>query len=179
MSAARRLCFVLIAIITIASIFFMASCTGTPPGPASSNTSGGNESKETDAVSEVKGGKLYETQKFFILWPDLWDVVDVPDGVQVYTASNTVLMTVSASTATEAEVKTQVEDMAKQNSGTPLEEVTMFGVKLFRTSFTSDDKDQTIYSGITNGEQVTIKIVGKDNQNNETIKAMLESIKLK
>ncbi len=179
MSVLKRLCIIIAAIITITLMASLAGCTGTPPGSPSSNASSENAAKETAAALEVEGGKMYETQKFFILWPDLWDVVDVPDGVQVYTSSNTVLMTISVSAATEAEVKTQIEDMAKQNNGTPLEEVTMFSVKLFKTSFTSDEKDQTLYSGITNGEQVTIKIVGKDNQNNEIIKAMLESIKLK
>jgi len=179
MSILKRFCIIIVVIIAIAFMAFMASCTGTPQGSTSSNTSGENVVKETTAASEVEGGKMYEAQKFFILWPDLWDVVDVPGGVQIYTSSNTVLMTISAGAASEAEVKTQIEEMVKQNSGTPLEEVTMFGVKLYKTAFKLDDKDQTIYSGITNGEQVTIKIVGEDNQNNEIIKSMLASIKLK
>jgi len=88
-------------------------------------------------------------------------------------------VSVSGSNVTEAEDKALLEGMSKQYSGTALEEVSMFGMKFFKTSFTANGSDQTMYSGVRNGEQVKIQMAGKDHQNNEAIKSMFSSIKLK
>ncbi len=113
------------------------------------------------------------------MWPDLWDEIDITDGAMVYTKDFSIVVTVSGSDVTESGDKVLLEDIAKQNNGTPLEEVSMFGVKLYKTSFMADDKDQTVYSGAWNGQQVKIELTGEDHQNNEIIKAVLESIKLR
>ena len=75
--------------------------------------------------------------------------------------------------------KEQVELLVKGLNGTAIEEVTMFGIKFFKTSDTVDGRDQTVFYGDRNGDVVIIAMTGKDHQNNVAIKAMLDSIKFK
>jgi hypothetical protein len=199
MSIIKKWSIVAVVIIAIASMAFMAGCSGSKAEPASSVASGNTEVKETiaeaketaaeagettakaeetKAVSNVKG-ETYDTAKFSILAPDGWEKMDIPGGVQLYKGSDIMQVSVSGSNVTEAEDKTLLEGMKTTYSGTALEEVTMFGVKFFKTSFTANGSDQTMYSGVRNGEQVKIQMSGKDHQSNEAIIAMLESISLK
>lgn len=174
MSIIRKFSFIIIVLITIVSIVFTTGC-----GVSGSTSSDLSETGEYKQGTIVEGGEIYDTEKFSILWPDRWDKIDITDGVLIYTKDFSVVVTVSGSDITESGDKALLEDIAKQNNGTPLEEVSMFGVKLYKTSFTEDDKDKTVYSGAWNGQQVKIELIGKDHQNNEIIKAVVESIELR
>jgi len=174
MSIIRKFTFIIIVLVTSIIVVFIAGC-----GISGSTSSNVSEVNEGESETKVEGGKIYDTQEFSILWPDLWDEIDITDGVMVYTKDFSVVVTVSGSDVIESGDKALLEDIAKQNNGTPLEEVSMFGVKLYKTSFIADDKDQTVYSGAWNGQQVKIELTGEDHQNNEIIKAVLESIKLR
>jgi hypothetical protein len=192
MSVIKKWSIVAVVVIAIASMAFMAGCGGTKAETTSTTVSGGGEVKETaaeagettakaeetKAASNVKG-ETYDTEKFSILAPDGWEKMDIPGGVQLYKGNDIMQVSVSGSNVTEAEDKALLEGMSKDYSGTALEEVTMFGVKFFKTSFTANGSDQTMYSGVRNGEQVKIQMAGKDHQSNEAIIAMLESISLK
>jgi hypothetical protein len=192
MSVVKKWSLVAVMIVVIAGMVFMAGCGGSKTESASTTASGGGEVKataveagettaaaeETKAASNVKG-ETYDTEKFSILAPEGWEKMDIPGGVQLYKGNDIMQVSVSGSNVTEAEDKALLEDMSKQYNGTALEEVTMFGVKFFKTSYTANGSDQTMYSGVRNGEQVKIQMSGKDHQNNEAIIAMLESISLK
>ena len=178
MSVTKKWPLVVIIVFVIVSMAFAVGCGGSKSETASSTSSGGNESKETVAEAKVKG-EIYDTEKFSILAPDGWNKMDIPGGVQLYQGNDVLQVAVSGSNITEEDDKALLEDMSKQYNGTPLEEVSMFGMKFFKISFTASGSDQTMYSGVRNGEQVIIQVAGKDHANNETIKAMLESIKLK
>ena len=178
MSVIRKCSFIIIAVITITCIVFIAGCGISVFGSTSSNTSITGKDKENNGVTKVEGGKIYETKKFSILWADMWDVIDVPDGTMIYNSDYSVLVTAVGNNVTEPEAKAFLEDIAKQNNGTAVEEISLLGVKFYKTSFTTEEKDQIMYSGILDGQQVIIKVTGKDSQNNKTIKAIIESIKL-
>jgi len=149
--------------------------------------------KETVAASKVKG-VIYETELFSILVPDGWVTEDVSAedlaaedlaaegsiGVVITKDKDVMQLSVLVDIPDAATFsKQQVELVVKGLNGTALEEVTMFGIKFFNTSYTLDGKDQTIFYGDRNGDVVIIAMAGKDHQNNVEIKAMLDSIKFK
>lgn len=147
--------------------------------------------KETVAESKVKG-TIYETDKFSILVPDGWvtEGMSAEDlaaedlaaeggvGVAITKDKDFMLLFVLGGIPDAAAFsKEQVEKNAELLNGTAVEEVTMFGIKFFKTTYTLDD--QTIFYGDRNGDVVAISMGGKDHQNNVEIKAMLDSIKFK
>ena len=149
--------------------------------------------KETVAESKVKG-TIYETDKFSILVPDGWvtEGLSAEDfaaedlaaeggvGVSITKDKDSMMLSVLGDIPDAATFsKEQVEENAELLNGTALEEVTMFGIKFFKTSYTLDGMDQTVFYGDRNGDVVIISMAGKDNQNNVEIKAMLDSIKFK
>ena len=150
------------------------------------------EVKETVSESEVKG-KTYETEKFSILVPVGWEAKDLSQdggGAEVVITKDKDAMQLSVvgepSNYTEdipdaaTFCKKQIEYMAKSLNGTAPEEITMFGIKFFKTSYTLNSMDQTIFFGdINGGDIVKMVMAGKDHQNNVEIKAMMESIKFK
>lgn len=151
-------------------------------GSASSESAGQADSAETTAAAaeEVKG-EMIENDKFSMIVADGWEQMELSGaaGFQVYKGNDVIQVKVSGMNVTEEEDKTLLENMKEQYGGTDLEEVSMLGMKFYKTSFTASGVDQTIYSGVRNGEQVSIQMAGKDHQNNKDIKAMFESIKLK
>ena len=173
MSVIKKYSIIIIVVITIACIVFIAGCGVSAFGSTSSNTS------KTNQGSIAEGGaKIYETKKFSILWADMWDVIDVPDGTMIYNLNYSVLVTVTGNDVADSEAKAFLEDIAKQKNGTPVEVTSLLGGTFYKTSFTADEKDKTMYSGVLSGQQVKITVTGKDTQNNETVKAIIESIKL-
>jgi hypothetical protein len=141
---------------------------------------------ETVAESNVKG-VMYETEKFSILQPDGWKATEVSGGVVFEKDTYAMQLSVGAEPPNYTEdipdaatfCKKQVEFMAKGLNGTAPEEITMFGIKFFKTSYTLDGRDQTIFYGDRNSDIAIMAMAGKDHQNNVEIKAMLESIKFK
>ncbi|MEI7616305.1 MAG: hypothetical protein WCJ54_06280 [Actinomycetota bacterium] len=179
MPVIKKLFFIIILTVVIGSMSFMAGCGGST-STATTKASSESEVQETTAASKVEGGEIYINKDLSIFCPDMWDALDVPGGVQIYTSTSTVLVTFLESTVTEAEDKAALEGESKQNSGTPLEEVTIAGIKLFKTSFTaSDSSEQSLYSGISNGKQLKIKTISKNSKNNDLIKSVVESLILK
>lgn len=184
MSAIKRWYFVAVVIIAIAVLVFMAGCAGAKS--KSSSASDGNnaqsssaEIQETAAKSNVKG-EIFDSEKFSILVPDGWEKINSSVSVAFYTGNNMLEISITGSNVTESEAKQLLTKRANQKGGTPLEEVTMFGVKFFKTSYSESELDMTVYSGARNGEQVQIATIEiKDHPKHKEIIAMLESIKLK
>jgi hypothetical protein len=155
MSEVKKWTFVVVLTIAVASMVFMAGCG-------------------------VKG-KIWENEKFSILVPDGWETKDMEGGVQLLTMDEVFHMVVeiTRNNVTEAEIKAELEEIVKSQNASPIEEVTMLGVKFFKTNLITENLDQTAYIGVRNGEKVAILLVGKDHKNNEEMKAMMESIKFK
>jgi hypothetical protein len=150
------------------------------------------EAQETAAKSNIKG-VMYETEKFSILVPDGWEAKDVSNaggGAEVVITKDNDAMQLSVIGEPEEYTedipdaatfcKKQIEHMAKGLNGTAPEEITMFGIKFFKTTYTLNGSDQTIFYGdINGGDIVKMLMAGKDHQNNVEIKAIMESIKFK
>jgi hypothetical protein len=160
MSIKKKWAFIVIAIIAVASMVFLAGCGG----------------------SNVKG-KIWENEKFSVLVPDGWETVDYEGGIQIQLldVNNPFVMviTTTKNEVTEAEVKAELEEIVKSQNATPIEEVTMLGSKFFKTTLKTEALDQTVYTGLRNGEEIDILLGGNDHKNNKEMKAMLESIKFK
>jgi len=177
MKRIAKLFLIAICILTmIASIGIFTACGG---GDAKSGTVPKEEGAEVaETAAEVKGTPA-ETDKFSMIVADGWDKMDISGGFQIYKGSDIIQVKVSGMNVTEEEDKALLENTASQYDGTPLEEVNMFGIKLFKTSFTYSGVEQTFYSGVKDGEQVSIQLAGKNHMKNDDIMAMFESITLK
>ena len=185
MSTIKKWIQAIIVIIATAAMVFMASCA-----PASmelskkrgndTTTTTSSATKETAAESKVKG-TIYETDRFSVLQPDGWQATAVSDGVIFTKGDYTVNVEIGdAKGFTEDIIKQWTEGIAKQQNGTPVVEVPMFGSKFFQTTYTNKEgKSQTQGWVIVNGELLALAMAGKDHQNNVEIKATLDSIKFK
>ena len=196
MSTVKKWLLVLIVIIAIASMAFPACNDPKEMGQTRGEVKASETvaaAKETVAESKVKG-TIYETDKFSILVPDGWVTKDVSAedlaaedlaaegsvGVLITKDKDSMMLSVLVDIPDAATFsKEQVEGIIKILNGTAIEEVTMFGIKFFKTSDTVDGRDQTVFYGDRNGDVVIIAMTGKDHQNNVAIKAMLDSIKFK
>jgi len=196
MSTVKKWLLVLIVIIAIASMAFPACSDPKEMGQTRGEVKASETvaaAKETVAESKVKG-TIYETDKFSILVPDGWVTEDVSAedlaaedlaaegsvGVLITKDKDSMMLSVLVDIPDAATFsKEQVEGIIKILNGTAIEEVTMFGIKFFKTSDTVDGRDQTVFYGDRNGDVVIIAMTGKDHQNNVAIKAMLDSIKFK
>jgi hypothetical protein len=164
MSMIRKLSFAIVVILAIALMGFTAGCEG-----------GSESSQQTKVVL-----KPYPV-KYSILVPDGWTKRDSPGGAAYTKGNNAIEITISENGATEDESKASLANWAKEKGGTPLEEVTMFGVKFFKTSYTEYGCDITGYSRIIYLQQVQINTCDdKENSRHAEIyaemMAMLESL---
>ena len=184
MSQIKKWLLVLVVIIAIASMAFLTSCAPQELFQKKGNettTATSSATKETAAESKVKG-TIYETDRFSVLQPDGWQATAVSDGVIFTKGDYTVNVEIGDATksVTEDFIKNLTETLAKQQNGTPVVEVPMFGSKFFQTTYTNKEgKSQTQGWVIVNGELLALAMAGKDHQNNVEIKAMLDSIKFK
>jgi hypothetical protein len=173
MSEVKKWCFFIVVIVAITSMFLMAGCEEAKETVA--------ESKVTVAESIVKG-EIYENSKFSIPVPDGWIITyKTENSVWLNTKDEVfgMIIEISRNNVTEAEIKSEVETLIKSKNGTPLEEVTILGIKFFKTSVLDGSLDQSAFVGVRNGERVSIVLAGKDHKNNNEMKAMMESIKFK
>jgi len=180
MKRITKLILVAVCILTmIAVIGTFTACGGSSAKAETSTKEEGGKAEEVqETAAEVKGTQA-ETDKFSMIVVDKWEKMDISGGFQIYKGNDIIQVKVSGMNVTEEEDKSLLENTASRYEGTPLEEVNMFGIKLFKTSFTYSGVEQTFYSGVKNGEQVHIQLSGKDHMNNADIMAMFESITLK
>ncbi len=175
MTLTKKIILIVAVIAIIASMSLITACGGSKTEAKADSASG-----ETAAAQKAEvAGEKFDTEKFSILVPSGWEKMDISGGVQIYKGNDIMQVVVTGVNVTEADDKAGLESLKEQYSGTELEEVSMLGVKFYKTSFTANGVDQTIYSGVRNGEQVKIQMAGKDHANNEAILAMFESITLK
>jgi hypothetical protein len=173
MSEVKKWCSVIVVITAITSMFLMAGCEEAKETLT--------ESKATVAESIIKG-ETYENSKFSITVPDGWVISYKTDNSVWLNTKDEVfglIVEVSGNNVTEAGIKTEVEELIKSKNGTPLEETTVLGIKFFKTSVVDGSLDQTAYVGVRNSEKVSIILAGKEHENNNEMKAMMESIKFK
>jgi hypothetical protein len=173
MSGVKKWYFVTVTIIAIISMLLIVGCEEAKEIVSESNV--------TVAEPTIKG-EIYENSKFSITVPDGW-VIAYKTENSVWLNTNDevygIIVEISRNNVTEADIKSEVDELIKSKNGTPLEEVTALGVKFFKTSVKDGDLDQTAYAGVRNGEKVAIVLAGKGHESNSEMKAMMESIKFK
>ena len=190
MAVIKKWSFVAVVILAITIVAFMTGCSGPEKQSQILVKDGAGETaaeaketvaeaEENKAASNIKG-EIFDSEKFSILVPAGWEKINSSVSVAFYTGNNLLEISITGSNVTESDAKQLLTKRANQKGGTPLEEVTMFGVKFFKTSYSESELDMTVYSGARNGEQVQIATIEiKDHPKHKEIIAMLESIKLK
>jgi hypothetical protein len=202
MPTVKKRLLVFVVILAIASVALLAArCGDTDPAHPQGGTDEEYQNRAVDGTSETApatkeiaaeskvNGVIYETELFSILVPDGWvtEGLSAEDlaaegsvGVVIMKDKDVMQLSVLVDIPDAATFsKQQVELVVKGLNGTALEEVTILGIKFFKTSCTLDGRDQTVFYGDRNGDVVMISMSGKDYQNNVEIKAMLDSIKFK
>ena len=177
MSRVKKWSFILVVIVAISGMFLIAGCE-----EAKETAADAKEAAEVTVAESTLKGEVYENSKFSITVADGWIISYKTDNsVWLNTEDEVfgIIVEISRNNVTEADIKSEVEELIKSKNGTPLEEVTILGVKFFKTSVIDGSLDQTAYIGVRNGERVSIVLAGKGHQNNVEMKAMMGSIKFK
>ena len=177
MSRVKKWSFILVVIVAISCMFLIAGCE-----EAKETAADAKEAAEVTVAESTLKGEVYENSKFSITVPGGWIISYKTDNsVWLNTEDEVfgIIVEISRNNVAEADIKSEVEELIKSKNGTPLEEVTILGVKFFKTSVIDGSLDQTAYVGVRNGERVSIVLAGKGHQNNAEMKAMMGSIKFK
>ena len=160
-------------------VFVLAACVpAVIPGETSLKSS--EQTSEDDEIELAFLGTTYETDKFSVMVPDGWNVMDVEGGVQIYKMSGEVFeLHYRGYNQHEDHAKQQVEWLAEQYDGTAPKEVDLFGKRFWTTSFVSASVPQVSYLCMEDGEMLSVKYGGPDYQNNPVFEAILDSIQFK
>ncbi|HZK29535.1 MAG TPA: hypothetical protein VFD19_04890, partial [Clostridia bacterium] len=95
---------------------------------------------------------IHDAERFTIVVPKDWEVMDVEGGVQLYKMSGEVIEVHYRGSNQIAEAaKQQAEFLANMYKGTEPKEVELLGKKFWMTSFTAGGQDQTSYLRMEDG----------------------------
>lgn len=156
-------------LLLIAFIIAMLGCSqgGTP---------GGTTNQASVPTIE---GSTFDAQGFTIIVPKGWESVKIDGGVQMYKGSDIVQVYIRGYNMTAGEDKGQTESNSKRYNGTQPEQIDVFGMKFWKTTYKAASVYQTSYLSMKNGQLVSVQIAGPDHETNETIKGILNTLKFK
>lgn len=157
-------------------IAFMVAMPGCSQGSTPSGTPGGTANQVSVPAIE---GSTFDAQGFTIVVPKGWESVKIDGGVQMYKGSHIVQIYIRGYNMTAGEDKGQTESNSKRYNGTQPEQIDIFGMKFWKTTYTAASVYQTSYLSMKNGQLVSVQIAGADHETNETIKGMLGTLKFK
>ncbi|HZK38567.1 MAG TPA: hypothetical protein VFD23_00260 [Clostridia bacterium] len=116
-------------------------------------------------------------EKFQITPAEGWIKTEIPNGIHLGNSEGDILhIQMLADFVSDVEDKALLQALAEKYNGTPLEEVDLLGIKFYKTTYSAYGKEMTFYSGVKSGEQVKIQVSGKSYQDNDDMRAMLESV---
>ncbi len=124
-------------------------------------------------------GSTFDAQGFTILVPKGWESVKIDGGVQMYKGSDIVQVYIRGYNMTAGEDKGQTESNSKRYNGTQPEQIDIFGMRFWKTTYTAASVYQTSYLSMKNGQLVSVQAAGPDHDKNETIKGILNTLKFK
>ena len=128
----------------------------------------------------LEGGTVYETEKFSVTGAPGWDKMDIDGGIQLYKSDALLQICVRGYGLAEQDNIMIIESMLEMaDESSPITQKSMLGIDFDTATFTAFGMEQTIYATIIDGEQLSIQLGGKDHATDETMQAMLGSIKLK
>lgn len=146
----------------------LTGCGGSAPQGGSGN---GTEPK-TEAIK----GETMETDHFTMTVATGYNKMDISGGIQAYQGSNAIEVWVRPSTQNAEE---EAGKFAADYDGTAPEQVELFGLTFYTTTFTASGYDQTKYVAVSDGNRIEIGITGADHENNKELQGMLNSISFK
>lgn len=157
------------SLLLIAFMIAMPGCSqgGTPSGTTN------------QANVKTIEGSTFDAPGFTIVVPNGWESVKIDGGVQMYKGSDIVQVYIRGYNMTAGEDKGQTESNSKRYSGTKPEQIDIFGMKFWKTTYTAASVYQTSYLSMKNGQLVSVQIAGPDHGTNETIKGILNTLKFK
>lgn len=161
----RIIAFILVIALAAA---LLTGCGGSAPQGGSGN---GTEPK-TEAVK----GETVETDHFTVTVATGYNKMDISSGIQAYQGSNAIEVWVRPSTQ---DAEKEAAKFAADYDGTDPEQVELFGLTFYTTTFTASGYDQTKYVAVSDGNRIEIGITGADHENNKELQGMLNSISFK
>lgn len=174
--------------LVLALCFILAGCSqasSTPPSattPVKPPTT--TPATTTPAAAPAKSsieGATYSVPSFSLVVPKGWEQMKTDKGtdvgVQIYKGMDIVQVGVAGLNMSNTEAQKQTERTAKQYKGTTPEKVQMFGREFWKTTYTAASTYQTSYLSMKDGKMISVKLAGKDHDKNETIKAILGTLK--
>ncbi len=154
----------------------LVGCQSSAQTSIADNSQPQNEASQ----SAVSNGKTVENERFSILVPQGWEVMDVDGGVQIYKMSGEVFeLHFRGLNMNDTEAQLQVESTAKQYDGTQPEQVGLLGKQFWTTTFTASNVKQVTNLCIEDGVMISVKYGGPDFEKNPEFQAILDSIVLK
>jgi hypothetical protein len=122
-------------------------------------------------------GETYSADKFSIIVPAGWEVMDVDGGVQLYKSSGEIIeVHFRGENQSEDHAKQQVEENASTYSGTEPKETELMGKKYWTTTFTASGVEQTSYLRMEDGVMLSIKCAKGNYESDPEYAAILDSI---
>ena len=169
--------FTVIVVVMIAAMLLVAGCGSKDATPA--GDSGSGDSPGAAAVPTISGER-FETETVSMIVADGWDVMDINGGLQAYKGiSKAVEVWVRGSGLADDAGKKSMENFANNYGGTAVEEMEMFGLTFFSTTFEFSGMKQTKYGSVKDGQQIEITLAGEDHLEDEEIMGMFYSIEIK
>lgn len=161
---------------TLLLIALMAAVPGCSQGGTPSGTPG--DTANQASVPDIEG-RTFDAQGFTIVVPKGWQSMKIDGGVQMYKDNDIVQIYIRGFNMTAGEDKIQTERNARQYNGTQPEQIDIFGMKFWKTTYTAASVYQTSYLSMKNGQLVSVQIAGNNHETNETIKGILGTLKFK
>lgn len=159
----------------IAFILFIALAAALMTGCGSSAPQGGS-GNGTEPKTETIKGEPMETDHFTMTVATGYNKMDISGGIQAYQGSNAIEVWVRPSTQ---DSQKEAEKFAADYDGTDPEQVELFGLTFYTTTYTYSGSYQTKYIAVSDGNRIEIGITGADHENNKELQGMLGSISFK
>jgi hypothetical protein len=166
---------VILVVMTVL-VLFTAGCGSKEAAPSGDPDAGDSPEAAVPTIS----GDRFETETVSMIVADGWDVMDINGGLQAYKGiSKAVEVWVRGTGLADDAGKKSMENFANNYDGTAVEEVEMFGLTFYSTTFEFSGMKQTKYGSVKEGQQIEITLAGEDHLEDEEIMGMFYSIELK
>lgn len=163
-------------------LVLVAGCSDKPGDAPQTDTPTVSEDLNEGSVKTDLKGKLYEAEKFTIIAPKGWEVLEFTDadGFQLYKSSGEAIQVQYAGyNQGDGAAKQDVEQFAKNYDGTEAIEIEMLGKNFWVTYYEFSGDEQALYARIEDGVKLSIQTVKGNYENNEEYRAILDSIVFK
>ncbi len=165
----------IVVVVTLMALLMLAGC-----GSDSDSGAAGEPAEEAQPAVPTVKGERYETETVSMVVADGWDVMDISGGLQAYLGiSKAVEVWVRGSGLADDAAKKSMENFAANYDGTDVEEMELFGLPFYATSFEFSGMQQTKYGAVKDGKQIEITLAGENHLDDEQIMGMFYSIELK